>query len=312
MTDREMMSSSPLAASSQSTFLVGCPRSGTTLLQSIIASHPAVVSPPETHFFRLVCPKKRVLRYAKIASRDARAALLRLADLLDVPISPPNSVLVKSYERLFFQAMDQYSVRNRKSHWVEKTPSHLHYIPQIEAVRPETKFVHVLRNGYDTIASLHHVTRAYPSKWGGARSLQECVERWISDVLWSCEYARGDNHLLVRLEQVLRYPRRSARAMCRFLNLPDASATMVEEAGVTAQRVIEKDEPWKGRNIEPISRNTISSFNRYLLPKDQEEVYRIVRLKLEEVERKRGKRVARFVYRLLQEPRSNSHCAVPV
>ncbi|NJL55543.1 sulfotransferase [bacterium] len=31
-------------------FLVGCPRSGTTLLQSMLASHPQIASFPETKF----------------------------------------------------------------------------------------------------------------------------------------------------------------------------------------------------------------------------------------------------------------------
>ena len=30
-------------------FLVGCPRSGTTLLQAMLASHPAIAVPPESH-----------------------------------------------------------------------------------------------------------------------------------------------------------------------------------------------------------------------------------------------------------------------
>ncbi|MGC1525664.1 MAG: sulfotransferase, partial [Phormidesmis sp.] len=32
-------------------FLVGCARSGTTLLQSLLASHPGVASFPESNFF---------------------------------------------------------------------------------------------------------------------------------------------------------------------------------------------------------------------------------------------------------------------
>ena len=33
-------------------FIVGCPRSGTTLLQAMLASHETVYSFPETHFFK--------------------------------------------------------------------------------------------------------------------------------------------------------------------------------------------------------------------------------------------------------------------
>ncbi|MEQ8960988.1 MAG: sulfotransferase [Coleofasciculus sp. C2-GNP5-27] len=46
-------------------FLVGCPRSGTTLLQSLLAAHPQIASFPESHFFRHLIPefepKRRLL-----------------------------------------------------------------------------------------------------------------------------------------------------------------------------------------------------------------------------------------------------------
>ena len=35
-------------------FLVGCPRSGTTLLQSMLHAHPSIYSLPETKFFHVL------------------------------------------------------------------------------------------------------------------------------------------------------------------------------------------------------------------------------------------------------------------
>ena len=43
--------------SKKAVFIVGSARSGTTLLQSMLASHPEVYSFPETHFFRGTIPK---------------------------------------------------------------------------------------------------------------------------------------------------------------------------------------------------------------------------------------------------------------
>ena len=50
-------------------FIVGCARSGTTLLQSILASNKAIASFPETHFFRGTIPKYRVLQWFKFYSK---------------------------------------------------------------------------------------------------------------------------------------------------------------------------------------------------------------------------------------------------
>ena len=43
-------------------FIVGVARSGTTLLQSMLASHPEIHSFPETHFF-VKLPKIKLLRF---------------------------------------------------------------------------------------------------------------------------------------------------------------------------------------------------------------------------------------------------------
>ncbi|MEM9163612.1 MAG: sulfotransferase, partial [Cyanobacteria bacterium P01_F01_bin.4] len=47
-------------------FVVGCSRSGTTLLQSLLASHPEIISFPESKFFvdLVWMPEERSRRYA--------------------------------------------------------------------------------------------------------------------------------------------------------------------------------------------------------------------------------------------------------
>lgn len=39
----------------QRTFIVGCPRSGSTLMQAMLAHHPVVLILPETAFFECLC-----------------------------------------------------------------------------------------------------------------------------------------------------------------------------------------------------------------------------------------------------------------
>ncbi len=45
-------------------FLVGTPRSGTTLYQSIMAAHSQILSLPETHFFLNLIPKRNYIARA--------------------------------------------------------------------------------------------------------------------------------------------------------------------------------------------------------------------------------------------------------
>jgi len=56
-------------------FLVGCPRSGTTLLQSMLARHDRVFTFPESHLFARSVPSGGLFRMAGLAGRHARCAL---------------------------------------------------------------------------------------------------------------------------------------------------------------------------------------------------------------------------------------------
>ena len=50
-------------------FVVGCPRSGTTLLRLMLNAHPRLAIPPESHFIPLVARVRR--RYERPGGFDA-------------------------------------------------------------------------------------------------------------------------------------------------------------------------------------------------------------------------------------------------
>ena len=58
--------------------IVGCPRSGTTLLQSILSAHNDVFSLPETHFYPQLCSSSPFSRYLGISTRAARNNLIEI------------------------------------------------------------------------------------------------------------------------------------------------------------------------------------------------------------------------------------------
>ncbi|NJL67494.1 MAG: sulfotransferase [Microcoleus sp. SM1_3_4] len=59
-------------------FLVGCPRSGTTILQSLLASHPEIISFPESKFFHY-------LLYDKFADKLSSRMEAFFQDEIDRP-----------------------------------------------------------------------------------------------------------------------------------------------------------------------------------------------------------------------------------
>lgn len=227
----------PIAARA---FVVGCARSGTTLLQCLLGAHPRILTFPESH----------VLYYAAELPEEAPAALARFtrqSGLPNLPGPPPTPDWTPGdYARALAALLDDATRRQGKDIWLEKTPLHLHYIEQIAATLPDVRFLHMLRDGLATVASLYGVTTAYPDHWAGRRTLERCATRWVTDVRRSLRAAEQPGHHLVRYENLVAAPRPALRAACAFLGV-EYAPLMVGGHRAVAQRVILPYEAWKAR-----------------------------------------------------------------
>jgi hypothetical protein len=140
-------------------FLVGCPRSGTTLLQSLLTAHPQITSFPESHFFRHLIPDLNSKRYwLGIASRKAKPrfeAFLKEINREDMSSHLSQLAIFQyQYIQAFFHVLDTITQQQGKTIWIEKTPGHVHCIDYIQKRVKKAKFIHLIRNGSDVVASL--------------------------------------------------------------------------------------------------------------------------------------------------------------
>ena len=220
------------------TFLVGCPRSGTTLLQSLLFGHPDVISFPETFFFIHALNDQGKLHRLGLASVGARRGLESLAQLgLIHPCHRHRWAAVRterSCARIFTAALDGAAARADNALWLEKTPSHLHRVAAIESYVPRAKFVHMVRRGTAVVASLYDVTHRHAEAWGGPRDIDDCARRWRHDVRLSLVHAGKPNHAFVAYEDLVADPDAVLMRLCRFLELPhniSARRRMLSECG---------------------------------------------------------------------------------
>jgi hypothetical protein len=91
--------------------------------------------------------------------------------------------------------LDKLTLAQGKSVWLEKTPGHLYYIDDLERYIPEVKFIHLVRNGADVVASLYEVTNQYPQEWGGAYHIEQCIRTWNQAVKLTEEHLGKENHI---------------------------------------------------------------------------------------------------------------------
>jgi len=227
-------------------FIVGCPRSGTTLLQSLLAAHPQIASYPETHFFWYVA-KDRWRKHLGIASPDVKRRLYQfLSDIGHTEMKDFVSkygLFIWQYTNAFVRILDTLTINQGKEIWVEKTPIHLHFIEMIEKYVKGAKFIHMLRKGEDVVASLYEVTQKYPKEWGGQRTIEKCVNRWNRDIKITQYYSNKKNHSLVRYEELVKNPEDVLRRTCEFIGV-EFTQNMITQHSIVAEKVILDNQEW--------------------------------------------------------------------
>lgn len=249
-------------------FLVGCPRSGTTLLQSMVASHSQVVSFPETHFFSETLPIHPLLRRIKLYGSGSRNFVTnfldehRYSDIDPFSDLPPLcthnrwcKTLLHTIDEMILAETENFKSSNV---WgLEKTPRHLFYISSIQQEGHQNKFLHILRSGPDVVASLYLATQNYPEQWGGSRSIKKCISWWNNSITESLKYQDDSNHLFATYEQLLTNPQTVLRAISDFMEI-NYQETMVEKFYKTAGSLTKEEEEWKQKN----ARQSLSKSNK--------------------------------------------------
>lgn len=249
-------------------FLVGCPRSGTTILQSLLAANSHVVSFPETHFYERVIRSRRLLSALGVPSRKARphwdVFLAEIGHTEMRSFLPKNAIFDWQFSKAFLQVLDTITLNQGKSVWLEKTPGHLRRINHIEKLVSSVRFIHILRNGEDNIASLFEVGNKYPEIWfPWYGTLDQCIQRWVTDIRISKEYSFRKDHRLVRYEQLIENPKIVLMNLCEFIGVP-FEEYMLSNYSKSADQLILEREPWKTSVHEPIWTTGKRRFHDYL------------------------------------------------
>lgn len=202
-------------------FVIGAPRSGTTLLRMMLDSHPWLAVPPETGFLALA----EELQWAEDVSADAFVSrLARHPESaphwpdFNLPVSAVRGRLgertsVANGLRAFYAA---YADRFGKPLGGDKTPNHTRCIASAAERLPEARFVHIIRDGRDAVLSWRK-TWFVPSQ-----DIEVLAREWAARVRSAREQGVPGRYLEVRYEALVSSPEVVLREVCAFLNLPFA------------------------------------------------------------------------------------------
>jgi hypothetical protein len=181
-------------------FLVGAPRSGTTWLQSLLGSHPDVVTPQETDLFSgYVAPLEEAWEWQMRGDPEAWARR-RYKGVPAVVTRERFDGLVRGFVAPILEAAADLKPTARVL--VEKSPSHSLHTGLVRRVLPEARFLHIIRDGRDVAASLLAAGHGWGASWA-PRSVRGAAEMWVSHVLGARQAASmGPLYREVRYEEL--------------------------------------------------------------------------------------------------------------
>jgi len=266
-------------------FIVGNPRSGTTLLRFILSSHRRLYVPGETGFIPFL-PTDGV---SQMSLAQVEAVLDRIGQLnrnwrnmvddtecfyRGLSGRALRHVLDALYRR---KILDHDAVR-----WGDKTPSYVRYIPVLNRIFPTSQFVHVIRDGRDVALSAQQ-------KWGHERwymDIYYLLKNWVRNVEKGCEDGHRlgpDRYLDICYEDLVQNPADTVKGVCSFLGerfdpaLLDHTKLARQQVGPSGHVEVRK----------PISASSVGRWRSEMKPTDRKLAARVA-----------GKTLARFGYQI--------------
>lgn len=226
-------------------FVVGCPRSGTTLLQRMLDNHPLLAVANDSHFI----PQP----------------IEQVAIGVDPTLTPELVEWVRTYRRIhrlnlpdevFDQAAESssyaefvaaiysgYGCLRGKSLAGEKTASYVRYLPRLHALFPWVRTIHIIRDGRDVALSTLQWAQGGkgPSKlrlWD-EEPVAVCALWWRRNVTAGRHDGQRlgpDHYHEVSYEQLVAHPEERLRELAAFLDLPDAPQMAAYHVGKSDYR----------------------------------------------------------------------------
>jgi len=248
-------------------FIVGPPRSGTTLLTAMLAAHSHIAAGPETQFFSKLStvelkeaiadpdwPTKALQRMESITLAGKSVCELYGLSREDMRRNLVNRQ--PSIQAMLEAFTLSYARRKGKRRWLEKTPNHLLHLDLIRLLYPTAPIIRIIRDPRDSAISI----RKLP--WASRSVIANCY-LWLE---WHNKsnnfFQRDAMSITIIYEDLVREPKKNLRRICDFIG-EDFEESMIHYES-SMQDIVSVDESWKKKVSQPLDRNRLKVWKREL------------------------------------------------
>lgn len=218
LTDTDKINSLPI------NFIMGKERSGTTLLQVILNSHSNIIAPPESRFIMFLNHKygkktkwteKNVDGFCEdlfnevmfkdywgVDKNELKNSILNVRDKLD-------------YSLLCKLVFCQFATSKEPKLLVDKNPIYYYYLPYLNKLFPQAKYIHIVRDYRDNTISHKKISSS-------VLNTADMVYRWlrVNQLLENAKRNAPDKWLTITYESLVSDTEGAVRRVCEFLGVP--------------------------------------------------------------------------------------------
>ena len=195
-------------------FIVGCGRSGTTLLKSILNNHSTVFIPSETLFFtstiknneneNIPLEKKIDILLKKWWILDVGVSRQKLEKLLEGRIGTWNEIFLA----LLGSLTDDENIKI----FGEKTPAHINHTVQLLNDFSTSKIIHIIRDPRAVLSS-------YSSIPVGTNQATGVITEWLNAMTVHSEVKNNSRYYFLKYEDLIASPKMEVIRICDYLEI---------------------------------------------------------------------------------------------
>ena len=258
-------------------FIIGNPRSGTTLLRLMLTCHRNIVIPPECSF--------AVWWYQKYRNWNSESAKQNLDAFLDdlfgskkIETWNLNRELLRetlsekepeSYSDLVSLIYEKFAMQQKETfkRLGDKNNYYLNHIETIFELFSDVQFIHIVRDGRDIACSYKKLAVSkFDSKYAPQlpTEISEIAREWINNlkkIKKSFQTIGWDKVIEIRYEDLVTESEKTLRNICSFLN-EEYDPSMSDFYLLNMEKELEPRElmQWKGKTLEKPTRSEVEKY----------------------------------------------------
>jgi len=266
-------------------FIIGSGRSGNTLLRSILSGTSEISIPPESYRIPFA-----IKRFHICNNRDWKELFTEVLDefsscsefytwdinLKEVhnrleSLDDSKRTLSNIFDEMFCTYSEKHSPGSRL--WGDKTPLNTMYLDWIGSVYPQSKFVHIIRDGRDVVSSYLKMKRY--------QSVDEAAKRWNNSINLAQNFGSkiNNNYIEIRYESLVNNPEKVVMEVCDFLGVKYDSKILDHTSQI--DRMGDTDKPHHSNLSKAISSSSVGKWVKNLSEDEQKRVTNLLHSNLQ-------------------------------